>query len=143
VSVLDQLRESSSAQAIILVALVAALAAIAIYFFVRSRQPKDKEKRRRLTVNQLGRIGDAMITDVQDNTVFYEYSVRGVIYTASQDIAQLRDHIPTDPDRLIGPCGLKYSTSNPANSIIVCEEWSGLRINPIKPTSELSSPQGV
>jgi type II secretory pathway pseudopilin PulG len=143
VSVLDQLRESSSAQAIILVALVAALAAIAIYFFVRSRQPKDKEKRRRLTVNQLGRIGDAMITDVQDNTVFYEYSVRGVIYTASQDIAQLRDRIPTDPDRLIGPCGLKYSTSNPANSIIVCEEWSGLRINPIKPTSELSSPQGV
>jgi hypothetical protein len=143
VRVLDQLRDSSSAQAAILTVLVLALVAIAIYLFIRSRQPKDKEQRRRLDVNRYGRVGDAMIADVQDNTVFYEYSVRGVLYTASQDIAQLRDRIPTDPDRLIGPCGLKYSTSNPANSIIVCEEWSGLRINPIKPPSELSSPQGV
>jgi len=127
----------------ILVILSVAFVVMAIYFFIRSRQPKDKEKRRRLEVNRFGRIGDAMITEVLDNIVFYEYSVRGVAYTASQDITQLRHRIPTDPERLIGPCGLKYSTSNPANSIIVCEEWSGLRINPTKPASELSSPQGV
>jgi len=124
--------------------LAAAVLAVVLYFFLRSHlMPKDKEKRRRLTVNQFGRIGDATITEVQDNIIFYEYSVRGVIYTASQDISQLREHIPTDPDRLIGPVGLKYSTSNPANSIIICEEWSGLRTNPVKPASELSSPQGV
>jgi hypothetical protein len=144
VNVLEQLRESSSAQVTILVVLLAALLAVALYFLIRSRlTPKDKEKRRRLTVNQFGRIGDATITDVHDNTIFYEYSVRGVFYTASQDISNLRDHIPTDPDRLIGPVGLKYSTSNPANSIILCEDWSGLRTNPVKPASELSSPQGV
>lgn len=116
-----------------LLAIVAGiLLIVAIYLYVRSRlTPKDKEKRRRLAVNQTGRIGDAMITDVQDDIIFYEYSVRGVLYTASQDISQLRDRIPSDPDRLVGPCGLKYTTSNPANSIIVCEEWSGLRINPI------------
>ena len=28
---------------------------------------------------------------------------------------------------LVGPVTLKYSTRNPANSIIICEEWSGLR----------------
>ncbi|HEV2690122.1 MAG TPA: hypothetical protein VGV35_16305 [Bryobacteraceae bacterium] len=140
---LQQIQESSSAQMAILVIVSVAFLTIAIYFFIRSRKPKDKEQRRRLEVNRYGRIGDATITDVQDNTIFYEYSVRGVVYTASQDITQLRDHIPADPDRLIGPCGLKYATSNPANSIIVCEEWSGLRTNPVKPAKELSSPQGV
>jgi hypothetical protein len=123
----------------LLAIVVGVLLILAIYLFVRSRlKPKDKEKRRRLTVNQTGRIGDAMITDVQDGIIFYEYSVRGVLYTASQDISQLHDRIPSDPDRLIGPCGLKYTTSNPANSIIVCEDWSGLRSNPVHPPSELS-----
>src|SRR5262249_18481599 len=96
----------------------AALVAIGVYMLARiRRKPKDKEKRRRLSVNMYGRLGDATITEVQGNTVYYEYSVRGVLYTASQDISQLRDHIPTDPEKLIGPVSLKYSISNPANSI--------------------------
>ena len=83
--------------------------------------------RRRLTVNAQGRLGDATITEVQDNIIFYSYSVRGVTYTASQDISQLRAHIASDLEKLIGPVSLKYSPRNPANSIIVCEDWSGLR----------------
>jgi len=106
----------------------AALIGAAIIIFVRSRQPKDKEKRRRFEVNQHGRLGDATITEIDGGTIFYEYSVRGVGYTASQDISQLREFIPaTDLHRLIGPVTLKYSPTNPANSIILCEEWSGLR----------------
>jgi len=42
-----------------------------------------------------------MITEVHDNVVFYEYTVRGVVYTASQDVSKLREHIPIDPDRLM------------------------------------------
>ena len=102
----------------------------AVYLVLRfRRQPKDKEKRRRLTINLHGRLGDATITDVSDDTIFYEYSVRGVAYTTSQDISQLRDQIAMDPQRLIGlPASLKYSPQNPANSILLCEEWSGLRV---------------
>jgi len=113
----------------------AALVILGVYMLARiRRKPKDKEKRRRLSVNAYGRLGDATITEVQENTIYYEYSVRGVLYTASQDITQLREHIPTDPDRLIGPVGLKYSVNNPANSIILCEDWSGLRIaSPARP----------
>jgi len=97
------------------------------------RNPKDKEKRRRLQVNQEGRLGDATITEVHENTIFYEYSVRGVLYTASQDVAQLREQIPSDLERQIGPVTLKYSPRNPANSIILCEAWSGLRgVTPAK-----------
>ena len=67
---------------------------------------------------------------MQDDTIYYSYSVRGVTYTASQDLAQLRAQIPADLEKLIGPASLKYSPRNPANSIIVCEKWSGLRAKP-------------
>ncbi len=106
--------------------------AAGVYVVIRlRRKPKDKEQRRRLTVNLHGRLGDATITDLHGDTVFYSYSVRGVSYTASQDISKLRDYLPADPERLIGQAAsLKYSPQNPANSILVCEEWSGLRVSP-------------
>ena len=116
--------------------LTAALAvlAVGVYLFVRwSRRPKDKEKRRRLTVNQFGRIGDATITDMQGDTLFYSYSVAGVSYTASQDVTALRDQMPADVERLIGrAASLKYAPQNPANSILICEVWSGLRSGPFR-----------
>ena len=115
----------------LLVVVAAALIALGLIVIFRiRRKPKDKEMRRRLGVNLHGRLGDATITEVQDNTIFYSYSVGGVAYTASQDITQLRPRIPSDLERLIGPASLKYSPRNPANSIIVCEEWSGLRAKP-------------
>jgi len=87
--------------------------------------------RRRLSVNLHGRLGDATITEIQDDTLYYSYSVGGVTYTASQDISQLRERLPADPNLLIGrPASLKYTPRNPANSIIICEDWSGLRNAP-------------
>ena len=121
-----------------------ALVAVAIYIVVRIRRtPKDKEQRRRLEVNSNGRLGDATILEISDDAIFYEYSVRGITYTASQDISKLRELIPCDPQRLVGrPASLKYSSQNPANSILLCEEWSGLRaVRPARETDE-SSPVG-
>jgi hypothetical protein len=104
------------------------------------RKPKDKEKLRRLEVNASGRLGDATITEITEDAIFYEYSVRGLTYTASQDISQLRELIPGDSHRLIGrPASLKYSSQNPANSILLCEEWSGLRLGPANQTSGIVS----
>ena len=120
-----------SASVVALVVIAAALIALGIFILIRvRRKPKDKEMRRRLSVNHLGRLGDATITEVQDNTIFYSYSVGGVTYTASQDISQLLAQIPSNPEKLIGPASLKYAPRNPANSIVVCEEWSGLRAKP-------------
>jgi hypothetical protein len=100
------------------------------------RKPKDKEKLRRLEVNANSRLGDATITDITDDAIIYEYSVGGLTYTASQDISQLREMIPAESHRLIGrPASLKYSSQNPANSILLCEEWSGLRVGPVNQTS--------
>lgn len=104
------------------------------------RKPKDKEQRRRLEVNLNGRLGDATILEITDDSILYEYSVRGMTYTASQDISKLRELIPPDRDRLIGrPASLKYASQNPANSILLCEQWSGLRVGPAHQSSGLAS----
>ena len=89
--------------------------------------PEKRERKRRLRVHREGRLGDALITESSEDTLYYTYSVRGVQYTASQDISTLRYRLPADPERLIGHVSLKYATNNPANSILICEEWSGLR----------------
>jgi hypothetical protein len=36
--------------------------------------------------------------------------------------------LPRDPGRLIGPASVKYEPANPANSIVLCEGWSGLKL---------------
>jgi hypothetical protein len=92
------------------------------------RTPEERERRRRLAVNLRGRLGDATVTDIDGDTIYYSYTVSGVSYTTSQDISQIRDLIHADLQRLIGgPVSIKYFPRIPANSIVVCEEWSGLR----------------
>ena len=91
------------------------------------RNPERRERRRRMYVNRHGRLGEALITEIEGALVYYNYSVQGVQYSASQDIAALRDKLPENLGRLVGSASLKYTVRNPANSILVCEEWSGLR----------------
>lgn len=105
-----------------------ALIVLAIWILMRVHgTPEKRERKRRLNVHRQGRLGDAMISEATESTLYYFYTVRGVQYTASQDVSTLREYLPADPHRLIGVSGLKYSSKNPANSILVCEEWSGLR----------------
>jgi hypothetical protein len=94
----------------------------------RRTTPEKREQRRRLQIHATGRLGDALVIETEQNLLYYSYSIRGVQYTASQDVGTLRDRLPEDLSRLIGPCGMKYVSNNPANSILLCEEWSGLRL---------------
>jgi hypothetical protein len=96
--------------------------------------PEKRERRRRLELNSDGRLGDALLTEFHENTLYYTYDVRGVHYAASQDISSLRDQLPEDAERLGGMVTMKYSGRNPANSILICEEWSGLRLPPPQAT---------
>jgi hypothetical protein len=109
--------------------LAAGLMGLAVWIAVkRHTTPEKREKRRRLRLHKTGRLGDALVNEVGENLLYYAYSLRGVQYTASQDVTALRDRLPDDLSRLIGPSGMKYDTNNPGNSILLCEEWSGLRI---------------
>ncbi len=128
-------------EALVIGAVALPVVTAGVYLVLRiRRKPKDREQRRRLEVNSIGRLGDATILEITDDAIVYDYSVRGITYTASQDISKLRELIPGDPERLIGrPASLKYSSQNPANSILLCEEWSGLRAGPAKQPSGLAS----
>jgi hypothetical protein len=104
------------------------LVVAAAWIALRVHGTADKrEFRRRQHVHLQGRLGDAMVTEATETTIYYSYSVRGVQYAASQDITALRERLPAEPEQFIGFASLKYSPKNPANSIVICEEWSGLR----------------
>jgi hypothetical protein len=111
-----------------LAALAILLIAAGIWLFLSSRQTAaQRERRRRMIINRIGRMGDATIIDVRDCVLFYSYEIRGVAYTTSQDASEFKDQLPAETSNLVGPAGMKYSSNNPANSIVICEEWSGLR----------------
>jgi hypothetical protein len=105
----------------------AGLAALAVRILLKRRlTPAEKERRRRLAVQGRGRTVEGTITDAGAGIVHYGYELRGVAYSASQDISALVERIPGDPSRLVGPVSVKYEPNNPANSIVLSEEWSGL-----------------
>jgi hypothetical protein len=116
--------------ALLAVLVAAALAGGLVLAFRKRRDPQERERLRRLAVNERGRLADGYIVEATGTTVFYTYSVRGVAYTASQDVSTLGELISGATERLIGPVTLKYLAANPANSIVVCERWSGLRAAP-------------
>jgi hypothetical protein len=120
---------SAGAQIAILSGVAAALVALAVWIALRVHgTPEKRERRRRQAIHRQGRLAEAQITEVDEGVLYYSYSVGGVYYTASQDVSALGHLLPADRNRLVGFSSLKYSPRNPANSILLCEEWSGLRM---------------
>lgn len=93
----------------------------------------EKERARRRLLGARGRMTEAEITDVHGWTIGYRYEVGGVKYHSTQDAAAFGEALPKDPLLLLGPATIKYAPGNPANSILISEEWSGIRM--AKPSS--------
>jgi len=121
-----------------LVAIAAAILLIA-YFFLRSK-PKtadDLERERRAWLEQVGRITDGTVIDVQETQespkhraailLVYQYDIAGVSYECSQDVTYLRPMINLHSCRLGLPTSVRYDPQNPGNSMVVSEKWMGLR----------------
>ena len=107
--------------------LVVLLVTIGVRGLLRSQiSPDEKERRRRFMLLSAGQVADANLVDILDNLLVYSYAVRGVEYTASQDVSRLKPFVPDDVASLGAIC-VKYDPRNPANSIVLAEEWSGLR----------------
>ncbi len=94
------------------------------------------ERERRTWLNQVGRITDGTVIDVQEITtaknrpatmLIYQYDVAGVSYEASQDVTYLRQWINLHSCRLGLPTSVKYDSRNPGNSMVIAEGWMGLR----------------
>jgi hypothetical protein len=119
------------AEAVALACAVAAvgLAAVLGYRAWRRSQvtPEERERRRRNALVARGKITDATLVEIQDTVLVYTYLVRGVEYTASQEVGSLSAHMPSAMGLGVGPVSVRYSPGNPANSIVLAEDWSGLR----------------
>jgi hypothetical protein len=117
--------------------LAASAAACAVWWFRRHRPSAEElERARRLKLALSGRLVDGMLLDVRmlpmdENLTLtmleYSYRIGGVEYECSQDITQMRDTVDPAEVRAGFPCSVRYLPGSPQNSIVVAEEWSGLR----------------
>ena len=115
-----------------LAGVLAVLGALAGYrAWKRSRiAPEERERRRRAALVGHGKMSDAALVEIRDDLLFYSYGVRGVEYTASQDVSMLQQYMPPDFST-IDAVSVKYDPRNPANSIVLAEQWSGLRASKV------------
>jgi hypothetical protein len=111
---------------------------LAAYLLLRRKpkSPQDLERERREWLDQVGRITDGTVIDVQElrpsehkatTLLIFQYDVAGVSYEASQDVTYLRQLINLHSCRLGLPTSVRYDPQNPGNSIVVSEKWMGLR----------------
>jgi hypothetical protein len=123
---------------IILAMVAAAIVAIAMIGYAFSRPAETSEaveRKRRLHLNQIGRIAEGQIVEFGEHRpdnqlrqlVSYSYAISGVTYHTAQDITGLEGQIRFE--RLVAgqPASIKYDPSNPSDSILVADDWSGLR----------------
>jgi hypothetical protein len=124
---LDSPYSTATALTAALAALLAILLGVMAYRAWQRRRitPEERERRRRAWLAATGKLGDGSLVEIHEGLVFYSYAVRGVEYTASQDVANLAEKVPADLSQMPS-VGVKYDPKNPANSIVVAEEWSGL-----------------
>ena len=121
-----------------IIALGAAALVVAAGAWARSRRktPEQIELERRLRISKVGRITDGTVVDVSEmdgndsgelQLLIYHYDVAGVSYEASQDVSTLRHLVDLHSCRSGLMTSVKYDPSNPGNSIVVSESWTGLR----------------
>jgi len=132
---------------------LAALALIAYAFARPAPDPEAEERKRRLHLNLIGRIAEGQVVELAQHPappvekrrglfgtgsqpladdrprslVSYSYSISGVTYHTAQDITGLESQVKIE--RLVTgyPTSVKYDPSNPSDSIVVADDWSGLR----------------
>lgn len=145
-------RIAAGAVALVVVAAVAVLRQV----FRKPEDPEDEEKRRRSQLNQVGRIVEGLVVELVESQagtapesnpamfsrqksapagvggsglrrlVRYSYSIAGVTYETAQDVTGLEERLCLERIASGQPASVKYDPSNPSNSILVADDWSGL-----------------
>ena len=114
----------------------------------------EAERERRSFLNRVGRIVDGQVLEVVEASpeqsgaahtglfgkrsaegtktlshkmLLYTYSISGVSYEAAQDISGLEEQACLERVVAGQPVGVKYDPANPSNSILLADDWSGLR----------------
>ncbi len=132
----------------------AGLAVLGLWLVTRKRPtPEELERQRRKFLVQSGRIVDGMLLDICDvegqgdrtlSMLLFSYRIGGVDYECSQDITDMGAVLDPAHVRVGFPCSVRYQPGNPQNSIVVAEEWSGLRVGiPVLPAYDDPEPNDI
>ncbi len=125
-------------------------------YFQKPPDPEDEERRRRSQLNQVGRIVEGLVVELVESQgavapaqssaksprrkdaasgfdgnglrrlVRYSYSIAGVTYETAQDVTGLEERLCLERIACGQSASVKYDPSNPSNSILVADDWSGL-----------------
>jgi hypothetical protein len=125
-------------------------------FLRKPEDPEAEERRRRFQLNQIGRIVEGLIVELVETPasvsqegatglfsrrkiapvdggvsrlrrlVRYSYSISGVTYETAQDVTGLEERLCLERLAAGQPASVKYDPSNPSNSILVADDWSGI-----------------
>lgn len=125
-----------------------------VYAFLRPNvDPEEAERKRRLHLNHIGRIAEGQVVELSEHPappielrrgllgsrsrplpdtrprylVSYSYSISGVTYHTAQDVTGLESQVRFDRLMAGQQASVKYDPSNPSDSILVADDWSGLR----------------
>lgn len=131
------------------------LIVVGIVFWLR-RKPEDAaeiERQRRAYLNRVGRIVEGQVLEVVEHgggspdpkrtgktskpraaaiangdrrLLYYTYSISGVTYETAQDITGLEERLHLTRVAAGQTASVKYDPSNPSNSILLADDWSGL-----------------
>ena len=130
--VYPQLARHWAAAGIVTCAGTVALAAAVIAMIRHRPSAQEREERRRRYLATHGRIVDGSLIQAEPSegeprAVIYRYRIAGVTYECSQDVSALSP--PVRNLRLDYPVQVRYNRANPADSIVVAEDWNGLWTN--------------
>jgi hypothetical protein len=124
-------------------ALVVALLVAGLWLLLhKGPTAEERERTRRQFLARSGRLVDGMLLDICEvespakskkdvartlTMLIYSYRIGGVDYESSQDITDMQGVVDAAQVRAGFPCSARYQPGNPQNSIVVAEEWTGLR----------------
>jgi hypothetical protein len=89
--------------------------------------PAEDSKRQRGSVKNNGAmLSSAAVDNGIQRLLYYTYSISGVTYETAQDITGLEERLHMKRAAVGQTASVKYDPSNPSNSILLADDWSGL-----------------
>jgi hypothetical protein len=78
------------------------------------------------TTGVFSRRNDGASSHVPQKLLYYTYAISGVTYETAQDITGLEERLHLTRVASGQIASVKYDPSNPSNSILLADDWSGL-----------------
>ena len=76
--------------------------------------------------NSSATLTGAASTNGTQRLIYYTYSISGVTYETAQDVTGLEERLHLKRAAVGQTASVKYDPSNPSNSILLADDWSGL-----------------